>query len=414
MAVPFILLRLLLRSRRIPAYRQRWHERFARFDIESKWQHGLWVHTVSLGEIVAATPLIKAIQKRYPDLPITITTMTITGSERVRGTFGNEVFHVYVPYDLPTVVSRFLNKVKPKAVMIFETELWPNIMYACKKRHLPVMLANARLSERSAKGYRHISHTMKKMLSAITLLGAHAHADAERFVQLGLDNDKVQVTGSIKFETNIPASIFEQAEVLRDLWGRGRPVLIAASTHAGEEEIILDVFKQVAKSIPDALLVLVPRHPERFSAVIELCKEQGYHTVTRTSNEPCSMVTQVFVGDTMGELKLFFAAGDVAFVGGSLVKIGGHNVLEPASLGTPTITGPYMFNFEEINAVLTKAGALIQVFNPNELAENIIHLLQNSALRAEISEKAERVMKQNKGALAKNMALFAKLLNSTT
>lgn len=234
-AVPLILLRLLWRSRKTPAYRQRWCERFGYFTIPKNKQQGIWIHAVSLGEFVAAIPMIKALMARYPDLPITVTNMTITGSNRVQQEFGDQVFHVYVPYDLPTVVKRFLNKVKPIVTIIFETELWPNILYYCGKQHIPVMIANARLSERSMRGYQRIANTTRAMLQNVTVLAAHADADAERFITLGMPRERVQVTGSIKFEITNSPSIFEQAKILRNNFGE-RFVWIAASTHDTEEQ----------------------------------------------------------------------------------------------------------------------------------------------------------------------------------
>ncbi len=412
LAIPFILIRLLWRSRQNPQYRQRLAERFAFFHADRRWQNGLWIHAVSLGEVVAATPLIKAIQKQYPHLPLTITTMTITGSERVRATFGEQVFHVYVPYDAPIFVRRFLNKIKPKALMVLETELWPNILAICKRRKISILISNARLSERSANGYRRIPTTTRQMLSAITELAAHAQIDAERFINLGMDPARVTVAGSIKFDASVPPSIYEQADVLRGMMGRQRRIWIAASTHEGEETKILAAFSEVIKTVPDALLVLVPRHPERFDKVAELAKQQGYHIVRRTSHEPCSLMTQVFIGDTMGELKLFYAASDVAFVGGSLVPIGGHNILEPASLGTPTLTGPHMFNFEEVTELLLQANALIQVRDELDLAHTVIRLLQNSMLRAELSDNEQQVLERNRGALVKNLELLTRMLDA--
>ncbi len=410
--LPFILLRLLWRSRHNKQYRKRILERLGVFSIKPEWQQGLWIHAVSLGEVIAATPLIKAIRLHYPTLPITLTTMTITGSARVTATFGNDIFHVYVPYDIPCFLKRFLKRVKPKALIILETELWPNMLALCKAQQIPIMLSNARLSERSFLGYQRIARSTKKMLSAITVLAAHAHADGQRFLQLGLDPAHLFVTGSIKFDVTVPASIMEQAQVLRNMLGHDRYVWVVASTHDGEEEKILQTFKQVLLSVPNLLLLLVPRHPERFHKITELCRHEGYHVVTRTSQQPCSTLTQIFIGDTIGELKLFYAASDLAFVGGSLVPIGGHNILEPASLGIPTITGPYMFNFTEITELLLAEQALIQVQNNIELATAVISLLGDSTLRADMSERAHQTLEKNKGALEKTMRLLEeKILN---
>ncbi len=407
LAVPLLLLRLLWRSRAVPEYRRRWCERFAYFPKPKP--HGIWIHAVSLGEFVAAIPMVKTLMQRYPDLPITITSMTITGSNRIQKELGSQVFHVYVPYDLPTVVNRFLTQVKPKIVVILETELWPNILHYCGKRHIPVMIANARLSERSMRGYQRIADTTKTMLQHVSVLAAHANADAQRFITLGLPKQRCYVAGSIKFEIINSPSIFEQADVLRRSFGQ-RLVWVAASTHEGEDAKILAAFKVILQAVPEALLILVPRHPERFHAVKELCQKHKYHVVTRSSHEPCSMVTQVFLGDTMGELKLFYAASDVAFVAGSLVPIGGHNVLEPIGLNIPTVTGPHMFNFAEINDILLAADALIQVSDEQQLAQTIIALFQDPIRRAAMQRNGDKVLSQNRGALQKNIALIDELL----
>lgn len=410
-AIPLILLRLLWKSRKIPAYRQRWAERFGLFAIPKNKQNGIWLHAVSLGELIAAIPLINALLKQYPDLPITITNMTVTGSARVQKEFGDKVFHVYVPYDLPSVVKRFLNKVQPKIVIILETELWPNILHYCGKENIPVIIANARLSEKSMRGYQHIAGITRAMLQNVSILAAHAYADADRFVALGLPRERAVVTGSIKFEITNALDIFEKAAALRATFG-DRPVWIAASTHETEEEKILQAFAQVLKKIPNLLLILVPRHPERFSAVKELCIKQGYRVVTRSSHESCNAQTQVYLGDTMGELKILYAASDVAFVAGSFKAIGGHNVLEPIGLNIPTITGPHMFNFAEINEMLLKADALVQVPDEKMLVSVVIELLTNSAKRETLQSNGEKVLSQNRGALQKNLDLVSKVLKT--
>jgi 3-deoxy-D-manno-octulosonic-acid transferase len=410
-AVPLIFVRLWWRARLAQAYGKRWKERFAFIDLPVSAQRGLWVHAVSVGEVLAAVPLVKAIRQRYPDLPIVMTTMTPTGSARVQANFNDTVYHFYVPYDLPAVVHRFLKRVQPCAAMILETELWPNIFHQCKKRNIPLMLANARLSERSAQGYGKIKSLTKEMLSALTILGAHAKIDAERFIQLGMDPPRVHVTGSIKFEITVPTSILEQGEALRRFLGLNRPIWIAASTHEGEEEQILDAHRKVLSTLPNALLVLTPRHPERFERIVQLAKKRGFVTVSRSSGHTCSTNTQVFVGDTMGELMLFFAAVDVAFIGGSLVPNGGHNLLEPAALGVAALTGPATFNFADITRMLLDAHAAIQIQNSDELAEQVIHLLQHSDERSEMGERGREVIEQNRGALAANLVLIEELLD---
>ena len=409
--VPLIFIRLWWRSRRAHAYGKRWRERFAFIDLPAAAQNGLWVHAVSVGEVLAAVPLVKAIRQHYPDLPIVMTTMTPTGSARVQANFNDTVYHYYVPYDLPCVVHRFLQRVQPRAAIFLETELWPNIFYQCKQHHIPVMLANARLSERSARGYGKIKSLTQEMFSALTILGAHAKIDAERFIQLGMDPQRVHITGSIKFEIKVPTSILEQGEALRRSLGSNRPIWIAASTHEGEEEQILDAHSKVLTALPNALLVLTPRHPERFERIVQLAKKRGFVTVARSSGHACTANTQVFVGDTMGELMLFFAAVDVAFIGGSLVPNGGHNLLEPAALGVAALTGPATFNFVDITRMLLDAHAAIQVQNSTELAQHVIYLLQHSKERSEMGERGREVIEANRGALAANLVLIEQLLD---
>lgn len=411
LAVPFILLRLWWRARNAKAYTKRWRERFAHINIPLEWQHGLWVHAVSVGEVLAAVPLVKALQQQYADLPIVLTTMTPTGSARVKANFAENVFHTYVPYDLPTVVKRFLRKVKPRALMILETELWPNILYQCKQNHIPVILANARLSQKSFNGYAKFPKLTRNMLAAITILATHAAADAERFIKLGINPEKVTVTGSIKFEISVPASILEQAQVLRNMLGQNRSIWIAASTHQGEDKQVLAAHREVLNILPNTLLILVPRHPERFNNVYQLASKQGFSTIRRSDGEVCLPETQVFLGDTMGELMLFFAASDLAFIGGSLVDIGGHNLLEPASLGIASITGPSYFNFADVTQILLDFQAAIQVDNSDELAQQVITLLNDSSRRAEMGERGRKVIEQNRGALAAHLALLKKLLS---
>lgn len=409
-AVPFILARLWWRGRRSPAYRQRWSERFAWIKVPAAYQQGLWIHAVSVGEVLAAIPLVKAISQRYPHLPLVLTTMTPTGSARVRANLGDSVFHVYVPYDICTVVNRFLKRAKPKAVMILETELWPNILLACGKRNIPIMMANARLSENSYHGYHKFPCTIRKLLNNITLLAAHAEEDAERFIALGVDAKRVVVTGSIKFEINTPASLLEQAVVLRNSIGKNRPTWIAASTHEGEEIKILDAHRTILKQYENALLVLVPRHPERFNKIADLCEKENFNTLRRSSNKPCTSTTQIYLADTMGELMLLFAVSDVAFVGGSLIERGGHNVLEPASLGIPTLIGPYHFNFTSIIRLMKKTNALIEVNSVKELADHICHLFSNSVARSELGERGRSVVENNRGALQKHLTCLKDIL----
>lgn len=403
---PLVPLRLIWRGLRAPAYLRRWPERLGFFPALPT-DEVLWVHAVSMGEVQAAVPLIRLLRARYPELPLLVTTMTPTGSRRVRETFNDEVFHVYVPYDLPGAVRRFLNRTRPRLAVVMETELWPNLFHHCKRRGIPIILANARLSQRSATGYERFATFTREVLGCISAIAAQGQADAERLIVLGADPARVHITGSVKFDVKLPTDLGEQAGALRRDWGSDRLVWIAASTHEGEEEQVLDAFDLLRRRVPRCLLVLVPRHPERFARVAALCARRGYRTVLRSEARPCAPDTDVFVGDSMGELMLFYAAADVAFVGGSLAPVGGHNPLEPAALGLPVLVGPHVFNFEEITRMLREAGALQQVQDAQELAAAVEAYLHDADLRHTNGEKGRRVVENNRGALHKLMEIVA-------
>ncbi len=406
---PFVVMRLAWRGLRAPDYWRRWPERFGNIE-PPLGERVIWVHAVSVGEVLAAEPFIRALLEKYQEYSLLVTTVTPTGSAQVMALFGSEVAHVYAPYDLPDAVARFLGRVQPRLAIVMETELWPNLFNACQRLKIPLLLVNARLSAKSVRGYRRVRSLIAQTLAAVTEIAAQGKDDARRFALLGAPGDRITVTGNMKFEQRIPPGLFERAQVLRRDWGVGRPVWIAASTHEGEDELILDVFRQIRKKIDDCLLVLVPRHPERFSAVAELCRHRGYHTVLRSANVPCSADTGVFVGDTMGELPLFYAAADVAFVGGSLVHTGGHNMLEPAALGIPVVTGPNVFNFTEISELLVESGACRKVESTAELEDTVTRWLLDANERHSVGERGRATIEKNRGALDKVLAIIGKYL----
>ncbi|MCU1723539.1 lipid IV(A) 3-deoxy-D-manno-octulosonic acid transferase [Pseudomonas sp. 5P_5.1_Bac1] len=398
--LPLVALRLFLRGRKAPAYRQRIAERFA-FGLPPLQPGGIWVHAVSVGESIAAAPMIRALLERYPQLPITVTCMTPTGSERIKAMFAGEprIQHCYLPYDLPWAAARFLDRAKPRLAVIMETELWPNHIHQCAKRGIPVALANARLSERSARGYARFAGLTRPMLAEMSLFAVQTETEAERFRQLGARPECVQVTGSIKFDLKIDEQLLPRAQALREQWGAGqRPVWIAASTHDGEDALMLDAHRQLLEVHADALLILVPRHPERFDAVYGLCSEQ-FATVRRSSGASVDGQTRVLLGDTMGELLFLYALADIAFVGGSLVPTGGHNPLEPAALALPVIMGPHVFNFLEISAMLREAGALQDVDDAEGLAAAVRRLVELPQDARKMGEAGVAVMRANQGAL---------------
>ena len=395
--VPLILLRLLWRSIRAPAYRHRWLERFGIFP-DFKINESIWIHAVSVGEVQASGRLVKLLLEAYPDLPVVITTTTPTGSDRVCSLFGNSVRHVYVPYDLPLALNAFIRRARPRLLVMMETEIWPNMLAVCEKKGIPTILANARLSEKSAAKYAKWPNFTRQTFASIGFVAAQGEADAARFIKLGVSPDRISVIGSVKFDSRLPASLLESAEVLRRGWG-DRPVWVAASTQGGEDEQILFAHSLICKCVPDALLVLVPRHPERFDKVYGLCLREQFNCVRRSSGDPCGQKVEVFLGDTMGELALFLAAADVAFVGGSLIKRGGQNVLEPAALGKPVVFGPHMYNFAAISELLLEKDAAKVVTNARELAEVIQRWLVDASERARVGENGRRVVEENQGAV---------------
>ncbi|MDT3712171.1 MAG: lipid IV(A) 3-deoxy-D-manno-octulosonic acid transferase [Pseudomonadaceae bacterium] len=410
LGLPLVVLRLLWRAWRAPAYAQRVGERFA-IGLPPLESGGIWLHAVSVGESIAAAPLIRELMARHPDLPITVTCMTPTGSERIRALFGDRVQHCYLPYDLPWAAARFLERAQPRLAAVMETELWPNHIHQCARRGIPVALANARLSERSARGYARFARLTAPMLGELSLIAVQTAAEAERFLALGARSECVEITGSIKFDLTIDPALLARASELRTQWDAvQRPVWIAASTHAGEDEIVLAAHWRLLERHPQALLILVPRHPERFAAMAELCRQQGFATVRRSQGEDVTAHTQVLLGDTMGELLFLYALADIAFVGGSLVPNGGHNLLEPAALGKPVLSGPHLFNFLEISAQLRAAGALLEVADAAELADGVDRLWREPVSAERMRAAGLTVLKANQGALQRLLAALARLL----
>jgi 3-deoxy-D-manno-octulosonic-acid transferase len=366
---------------------------------------------VSVGEAQAAQPLVRRLLAEPRAQPVTVTTTTPTGSVRVGELFGDQVFHVYFPFDLPWAVDGFLDRVRPRLLVMVETEIWPNLLARCAARGIPTLLANGRLSARSARGYARLDGFARETFGAIGAVAAQTEADAERFVALGAPAAGVRVTGSMKFDMAIRGSVKEQAEVLRRDWGVDRPVWVAASTHEGEEEAVLEAHRQVLGQLPGALLVLVPRHPERFDRAAQLVRRAGLPMVRRTERAPVTAGTAVFLGDTMGELPVFLGAADAAFVGGSLVDIGGHNVLEPAAAGVPVVFGPHMHNFVAISQMLLAADAAVQVQDAQGLAEVVGRWLGDASERTRIGENGRRVFEANRGALDRTWQMVVERLS---
>ncbi len=406
--LPGVMVRLLWRSIKSPGYRRRWKERFGLME-QAPLPGGIWIHAVSVGEVQAVEPLVRHLRKHHPQLPLTITTFTPTGSERVQLLFGDTVFHVYCPYDLPGAVRRFVDKLRPCLLIMVETEIWPNLLAICEQQGIPALLANGRLSARSARGYARLGSFSRRVFGCISAVAAQSRADADRFVRLGVPEQRVRVSGSIKFDMRIPASVLEQIQVLRRTWG-DRPVWVAASTHEGEDEQVLAAHQMILKQVPLALLVLVPRHPERFDKVAALVQRRGLPAARRSREQSCDERIQVFIGDTMGELPVFLGGADVAFIGGSLVRVGGHNMLEAAAQGVPVLFGPHVFNFSGIARLLRDREAGVMVQDSESLGRQVSTWLQDASERSRIGENGRQVVEENRGALQRLTALVDEFL----
>ena len=412
---PLVLGRLYWRARKVPAYGLRKAERFGFIAPLPDNRPVIWVHSVSVGETIASAPMVRALQKQYPGHRILITTMTPTGSEQVRKIHGDSVEHVYAPYDLPDAVNRFLNTVNPVLAVVIDTELWPNTIAACHKRNIPVVLANARLSERSARGYARFGKLVSNMLQQISMIAAQDKDGGQRFIELGLPEKQLRITGSVKFDLDIAADIAESGNALRQRWQKGMAgeiqLLVAASTHEGEDQQILDAYKTVLAQCPKARLLIVPRHPERFDQVYSLILENGFAAVRHSQGSEANGDTRVILGDTMGEMMTFYAASDVAFVGGSLVATGGHNMLEPAALGLPVLSGPNVFNFAEISQSLVAAKGMMLVEDSKTLAKQAIRLLNDHQLRQQTGSNARQFIARNRGALKQTLNIISQYVN---
>ncbi|HME41236.1 MAG TPA: lipid IV(A) 3-deoxy-D-manno-octulosonic acid transferase [Steroidobacteraceae bacterium] len=367
----------------------------------------IWLHAVSLGEMSAAAPLVRALNSRYPGIPLVLTTATLTGRARARSLFGDMASVRFLPYDTPAAVARFLDRIRPRLAVIMETELWPNLFKECERRGVPLVLASARLSAKSVSRYRRLGSLMRGIFSGISLLAAQTPEDAERFIAIGAQSARTRVVGNVKFDLQLSEGVIERGRELRAALGGARPVWIAGSTHAGEEEQVLAAHAQLPD---DALLLLVPRHPQRFASVADLLSRRALRFVRRSAGAMPDASTQVLLVDTVGELTALYAAADVAFVGGSLVPVGGHNLLEPAALGVPVLTGPYYFNAKDIARSMLREGAAVQVADAAQLAAALGRLLADPGERARIGSIGRRIVESNRGSVQRLLALIAPLL----
>ncbi len=375
--------------------------------------HGVWIHAVSVGEVQACAPLVGVLRQRYPDLPLTVTAVTPTGAARARALFGGAAQVRYVPFDLPGAVRRFFARVQPRLAVIVETELWPNLYRECGRRRVPLVLASARLSARSVGRYRRLGALFRDTLSQAAVVAAQGAGDAERFRALGADPASTHVTGNLKFDFELPPQTVERGARLRAQYAPARALWVAGSTHGGgEEQALLEAQRRVRALHPEALLVLAPRHPQRFAEVAALLHQAGVSFVRRSQGAAAAAHTcEVLLLDSLGELLDFYAAADVAFVGGSLVPIGGHNLLEPAALGVPILTGPYNSNSEEIARLLIASGAAEVVRDAATLGARVGALLANPEARVRIGAQGRASVDSNRGALGKLLGLIEPLLS---
>ena len=413
LTTPLVLAYFAFRGLRSGDYLKRWRERFAFFEAP-KQTAGIVVHAASMGEVNAASALINEILKRFPGFPLCVTTLTPTGSDRVRALFSKTVFHVYVPLDLPGAVKRFYDRVQPRLLIIMETELWPNLYCEAASRDIPILIANARISERSFGAYRRFRRLTGYTLSMVSEIAAQSARDAARLEELGADEDRLLVTGNLKFDVRLPPSLLEQGESIRLAWGTDRLVLLAGSTHEGDEGPVFDAFKGLLETFPGALLIVVPRHPERFNRTAQLARSKGLRVSRRSDGVSCPRSTQCFVVDSIGELLHYYAACDVAFVGGSIDKSGGQNVLEPAALCKPVLFGPHTFNFQEITQQLIDCHAALRIQNAAELEAAVCRLFNEPELRDRMGQAGFELVRSGQGALDRTLELVDGRLTRAT
>ncbi|MFI4891102.1 MAG: lipid IV(A) 3-deoxy-D-manno-octulosonic acid transferase [Steroidobacterales bacterium] len=405
LAAPVAFLVVLWRGLRDRQYWQGLGERFGFGAPLPGDAPGIWVHAVSLGEVTAAAPLVRELQRRHPAQRLLLSTATPTGRARAAALFGQTIAIRYLPYDLPGAVRRFLRRMRPQTLIIMETELWPNLFRECARQSVPIVLASARLSEKSVARYLRLGGLFRGLFANDVVVAAQTAADAARFAAIGADPRRTHVVGNVKFDIDIDAQVLEAGRRLRASLFGTRPVWIAGSTHAGEEEQVLAAHDELRRQIPDALLVLVPRHPNRFEAVADLVVRRGLKLARRSARRPVAAEEGVFLVDSIGELLGFYAAADLAFVGGSLVPIGGHNLLEPAALGIPVLTGPADANGREIAMLLTDLGAVWRVADAHALAVALQQLFVDPARRERVGALGREAVAANRGSVARVLDL---------
>jgi 3-deoxy-D-manno-octulosonic-acid transferase len=402
--LPWAVIHLLWRSRRQPEYLKHWGERFARYGTPPSDVPTIWLHAVSVGETRAAQPLVSALRQRYPDHRILFTHMTPTGRATSESLYGDSVERIYLPYDIPWAMRRFLRHVRPRFGLIMETELWPNLLAACREQSVPLLLVNARLSERSAQRYAKFPVLTAEALQSLAAIGAQSDEDARRLETLGAHN--ITITGNLKFDISIPAAQFEIGSELRQRHGR-RLTWLAASTREGEEALILDAWRE-AGAASGALLVIVPRHPQRFDEVARLARDRGWRVQLRSDNAVIAADTEIVIGDSMGEMFAYYASVDLAFIGGSLLDFGSQNLIEAAACGTPMLIGPSTRNFAEAARAALDCGAAHAVNDAEDLVRQVLGLLGNETERTAIGQAGREFAARHRGATARTMELLSR------
>ena len=402
--LPIYFVRLFLKGINNKEYLSRWSERLGiAKNTPSEDKNLIWVHAVSVGEVNASIPLLRRLKEDYEDIEILVTTTTPTGSQLVLERLGSSIKHQYLPVDIPICINKFLNVWQPKILILLETEIWPNLLYFCKKRGICTALVNARLSEKSQLSYEKFISLMQPAFESIDLILAQFDSDKVRLNKI-TKHKTIDVCGNLKFDQEVPHELKEISTNIKYDWaidGELRPILIAASTHEGEEEIILNAFNIIQESHPNSLLILAPRHLERFDQVKELLKGSELDFVTRSNKEDVTKTTKVLLGDTIGELNFLYSLSNVAFVGGSLIDHGGQNLLEPAAQGLPILSGPSLRNFSDISKQLISNNALDIIKNSLELSEQFIFLIENKEIALKRGQNAYKVFSDNRGALDK-------------
>jgi 3-deoxy-D-manno-octulosonic-acid transferase len=408
---PLVIVHDAWQSLRHANQRDRLRQRLG-FVARSAQTGGAWIHAVSVGEVQAAAALVAELRRRHPDLPIVVTTTTSTGADRARALLRQDgVEHRYLPYDLPGAVRRFLNRIEPRVAIILETEIWPTLYAELGRRRIPLVLGSARVTARSVARYRRLASLFRETLARDVLVGAQTPGDAERFVAIGAAAERVRVTGNIKYDLAIPGATIDSGRDLRRQWSSERPVWIAGSTHDGEEAAALAAHAIVRARHTDALLLLVPRHPQRFDEVRALLRQQAVSFAQRSAGALPAAGDGVFLVDTLGELQMFYAAADIALVAGSLVPIGGHSLLEPAVLGLPLLSGPHTQNSQDSAALLEAAGALRIVQDAGELAARVLEWMDDPAQARAAGARGQEAVAANRGAVDRLVAMVEPLLD---